>query len=139
MGERELTYGDAVKEAIAEEMRHSEIYLELARAYGAEVTLPLRAVPMSFRWEIDQRESVKPTSGKSDLTHTTRKVSPTLTRGPRHGPPVVFVPLRAPRPVGLGVRRLAGRARMRGGRVEGTAEIVARARERTRRLGIGST
>ena len=34
---------------------------------------------------------------------------------------------------------VAGRVLMRGGEVEGTAEIVARARERTVRLGIGST
>lgn len=34
---------------------------------------------------------------------------------------------------------VAGRVLMRGGEVEGTAEIVARARERTARLGIGST
>jgi 5-methylthioadenosine/S-adenosylhomocysteine deaminase len=33
---------------------------------------------------------------------------------------------------------VAGRVLMRGGEVEGTAEIVARARERTARLGIGS-
>jgi 5-methylthioadenosine/S-adenosylhomocysteine deaminase len=34
---------------------------------------------------------------------------------------------------------VAGRVLMRGGEVEGTAEIVAHARERTVRLGIGST